>query len=285
MNLPALIFLAIALCLGTLTILFSYKEERLRRLIKRREQTEREKLSMVVHELRAPLAAIKGAAELLVSTYEGKLSTRDREHLLVLIDQQAQALLEQVSSILDATKLESGKFVIQKRIVDLKEITKERIDFFRSLAHQKGIHILMHLSGKLANVFVDPERITQVFNNLLSNSLKFTPVGGTITVSVEGGVASAGKREGELKISVSDTGMGIPKEKQKDLFRQFSQATTTNEHGGSGLGLYIVKGIVEAHGGSVSLESEVDKGTTVLVTIPLASHPIPVSPTLHTTVH
>lgn len=264
MSLPTLIWFSISLCFGAAAVFFSYREERLRKSISQHEQKERQKLSMVVHELRAPLAAIKGAAELLLEAHRQKYTIHEKEHLLTLIDQQAQELLEHVATILDAEKLASGKFTIQKHTVNLKQVITERAAFFRPQAHEKGIHILVHFNGHLQNVLLDPDRIAQILNNLIFNSLKFTPVGGTITVSAERG-------ETDVKIAVSDTGMGIPKEKQKELFRQFSQVSAMNSQNGTGLGLYIVKGIVEAHGGSVSLTSEVDKGTTVSFTIPLPS--------------
>lgn len=264
MSLPTLIWFSISLCFGAAAVFFSYREERLRKSTSQREQKERQKLSMIVHELRAPLAAIKGAAELLLGAHRQKFTIHEKEHLLTLIDQQAQELLEQVATILDAEKLASGKFTIQKHTANLKHVITERVAFFRLQAHQKGIHILVHFSGHLQNVLLDPDRVAQILNNLISNSLKFTPVGGTITVSAQ-------RDNGKVKVAVSDTGIGIPKEKQRELFRQFSQVSTMNARNGTGLGLYIVKGIVEAHGGSVSLTSEVDKGTTVSFTIPLPS--------------
>lgn len=265
MSLPVLIWFFLAVFLGGLAVIFSYREERLRRIMAKQEEQQRQKLSMVVHELRAPLTAIKGAAELLLGTHQQKFTIHEKEHLLTLIDQQAQELLEQVATILDAEKLASGKFTIQKRTTNLKHVITERVAFFRPQARQKGIHILVHFNGHLQNVLLDPDRVAQILNNLISNSVKFTPVGGTITVSAK-------RDNGKVKVAISDTGIGIPKEKQRELFRQFSQVSTMNAHNGTGLGLYIVKGIVEAHHGSVSLESEVDKGTTVSFTIPISSH-------------
>lgn len=222
--------------------------------------------NMVVHELRAPLAAIKGATEILSEEHQGK--SEQETKLLNIINEQSKRLLAEVSSILDAAKIEAGKFSIQKTETDLSKLISERIEFFMSQAKSKNIILSAAVENNLPKVQIDPERISQVINNLVSNSLKFTQEGGKITLSVS-------KKEDKLLISVSDTGIGIPKEKQDILFSKFSQVENhplgmpPTSIPGTGLGLYIVKGIVEAHGGSIELNSEVGKGTTITVSLPI----------------
>lgn len=216
--------------------------------------------NMIVHELRSPLTAMQGATQLLAK--EKTLTNEDREKLLRIISTQSTKLLDDVSSLLDAAKLEAGRFSIEKESVDLANVLKERVDMFLPQAETKGIALVSHI-GVLPQIFADEKRIGQVVNNLLSNSLKFTHNGGAITLS-------ATADESHITISVADSGIGIPKEKQPALFTRFAGR-------GTGLGLYIVKGIVEAHGGTVTLDSEAGKGTTISFTLPIGS-PQTVSP-------
>lgn len=234
--------------------------------------------NMIVHELRAPLTAIRGASRLL-SDAEEKLNGPEKEKLLSIIHEQSKFLLDEVSSVLDAAKIEAGKFTIQKQETDLGDLIDEKVKLFSPQAQEKGVEIATEAANDLPKALIDPVRIGQVLNNLLINSLKFTPKGGKITVRATHGTAlpttdlqlyrSTDLLSDDIIVSVSDNGVGIPKEKQKDLFSKFAQATSfpTPEHG-TGLGLYIVKGIVEAHGGKVSLDSEPGRGTTISFTLP-----------------
>lgn len=280
--------------------------------------------NMVVHELRAPLTSIRGASELLLDKSEPQ-KAEDKE-LLNIIHSQSKKLLEDVSSLLDAAKLEAGKFTIQKSLTDLKRIIEEKIEEFLPVAKTKRVELVGKIDEDLPNTKIDAVHIGQVLNNLISNSLKFTPEGGRIEVRTQ--IKSVGQktqnarisdesenqkiRDSEfseslthrpselsefsefIRISVSDTGVGIPKEKQGELFSKFSQLAH-KEEGGTGLGLYISKGIIEAHGGTIWLESEQGRGTTVSFTLPVTeltehqahepSEPIPLSKTLHTVVN
>jgi len=224
---------------------------------------------MMVHELRAPLTAIKDSAELIVemSDENGKLDYGEQKKLLKIIDRQSKNLLEQINQILDAAKIEAGRFSISKVEVDLGEIIKNSIDEFLPQAIKNQIAISADIFPTLPKVEVDPTRISQVLSNLLSNSLKFTPANGKITI--------AAKPDGNfLRVSVSDTGMGIPENEQKDLFSKYYQIRTTPHElakKGTGLGLYIIKGIVEAHGGVVGVTSAPGVGTTIYFTIPFES--------------
>lgn len=210
--------------------------------------------NMIVHELRSPLTAMQGATQIL--TKEKTLTSQEREKLISIISTQSTRLLDDVSSLLDAAKLEAGRFLIEKESVDLANVLKERVDMFLPQAETKGIALASHI-GILPQIFADEKRIGQVINNLLSNSLKFTKPGGAISLSA----TADGSR---VTISVADSGIGIPKEKQSQLFNRFAGR-------GTGLGLYIVKGIVEAHGGTVTLDSEASKGTTISFTLPIGN--------------
>jgi len=220
--------------------------------------------NMMVHELRSPLTAIKDSSELMLE--EKKLKAEERKQLLGIIDSQTKMLLNQIGSILDASKIEAGRFTIQKYPNDLNEVINDVVDTFAPQAIKKNLELNSYVPNTLPQVNFDKIRITQVLNNLVSNSLKFTPQGGKITVFGE-------INPDTITVSVSDTGMGISEEDQKDLFSKFYQIRKTPHElakKGSGLGLYIVKGIVEAHGGQVLVKSEVGQGTTISFTLPLS---------------
>ncbi|HYM65595.1 MAG TPA: ATP-binding protein [Candidatus Sulfotelmatobacter sp.] len=221
---------------------------------------------MIVHELRAPLTAIKDSSELMIEVFEnkGKLEKEQQKRLLQIIDLQAKNLLEQINQVLDAAKIEAGRFSISKKLSDISKVIEDSIEPFLPQAKKKQILISTNIYYPLPKVEIDPERITQVLNNLISNSLKFTSPNGKITVS-------ARPDKEYLEVSITDNGMGIPENEQKDLFSKYYQIRT-NPHElskkGTGLGLYIVKGIVEAHSGQVSVSSRPGEGTTITFTIP-----------------
>ena len=223
---------------------------------------------MIVHELRAPLTAIKDSSELMIEVFDnkGSLQKEQQKRLLTIIDLQAKNMLEQINQVLDAAKIEAGRFSINKKLSDISKIIENSIEPFLPQAKKKQIIISTNIYFPLPKVEVDPERITQVLNNLISNSLKFTPPNGRITISAK-------PEKNFLDVSVSDNGMGIPENEQKDLFSKYYQIRT-NPHElskkGTGLGLYIVKGIVEAHEGEVSVSSKPNEGATITFRIPFA---------------
>lgn len=218
--------------------------------------------NIMVHELRSPLTAIKASSELLISP-PAPLAEEEKNKIIVLIADQARKMLDEVSLILDAAKLEAGLFTIQKLPGDLKKLIVERVQVFQAQAHERFINLVVEIDPSLPNFNFDPIHVGQVINNLVSNSLKFTSSGGTVKISAKPAI-------GSVIVAVSDTGAGIPREKQHLLFSKFTQLSGA-EHGsvGTGLGLYIVKGVVEAHGGTVSLESEEGRGTTITFNLPL----------------
>lgn len=237
-------------------------------------QVKEDFTNIMVHELRAPITAIKDSAEIIISD-KYHLSKDEKTEFLEIINQQSKLLLDQIASILDAAKLEAGKFTIKKAQSDISELIQEEIKTFTPPAAKKHIDISSDIPQDLPKFSFDRIRIAQVLNNLLSNSLKFTPEGGKIKVSAK-------LNPNQIQISVSDTGIGIPKDQQENLFSKFTQADTSSHFAntqGTGLGLYVVKGIVEAHGGSVSIESpaspsqggQENQGTTISFSIPIDS--------------
>lgn len=220
-------------------------------------------IHMIIHELRAPLTAIKDSSKLIMDT--PAMPDDSKKQLLTIIHEQSQKMLEQVSTLLDAAKFDAGRFTLEKVPSDLKKVITEKLQVFDPQAKTKNIKLISELGPDLPQFVFDPVRIGQVVNNLLSNSLKFTPEGGAITVSLQQ------KTLKTVEVTVSDTGVGIPKDKQSSLFSEFYEVKTNNGNKptGTGLGLYITKSIIQAHGGTISLVSEPNKGTSISFTLPM----------------
>lgn len=269
--------------LGRLQNLLESEKEKILAFEKNLAQMKEDFVNVTVHDLRAPLTAVKGAADIMLSQRD-KLTVEEQNKMLQIIDEQLKKLINQVSSILDAARLEAGRFTLSKTKGDIKKVIKDSIQVFSSQIEGKHILLTQNIDEGIEEFVFDQDRLERVINNLLSNSLKFTNEGGSINISAK-------KEPDKIVIVVKDTGVGIPKEKQGQLFAKFQQANSSLSSKGTGLGLYIVKGIVEAHGGSVSLESEVNQGTTITLALPFEaepaspptlSHPIsPLSPPLH----
>jgi len=243
-------------------------EESFRRLEEAREKAEeasRQKsafLATVSHELRTPLNGILGFAELL----KAELIEPDQQEYARIIEQSGEHLLNLVSEILDLAKIESGEMVFNWAAVPLVELLQEGIAPHRAAAEAKNLTLSLEIADDLpATLKTDRTRLLQILNNLLSNAQKFTAQGG-ITLR-------AARLADELAISVSDTGPGIPPESQELVFEKFKQLENflTREHGGTGLGLAVVKQLVENMGGRVSLTSEVGIGSTFTIHLPLSA--------------
>ncbi len=246
------------------------------------QQMKEDFTNAVVHELRSPLTAIKAASEMMVSNAE--LPASDKK-LATIIEQQSKRLLNDINSLLDAAKLEAGHFTVWQAPFDMSKVATETISLFQPEAIKKQITITYQVEDALPLAFIDSSRMAQVLNNLLSNSLKFTPAGGKITIKIVGQynnqLPTTPTNPGIL-VSVSDTGIGIPQDKQKQLFTKFAslqkpQMSMRADHGqqpeiteGTGLGLFIAKGIVEAHGGNIYVNSTPEHGTTIFFTLPVA---------------
>lgn len=277
MSLLELASIAASVILAIIAIFIFIKEERTKNLLLEEEKKHKQELikkedsiNMIIHDLKAPLTAIKDAASLILQT--PAMENDEREKLLNLAYDQSKKMFSQISTILDAAKLSAGRFTIEKVSGDLKKVIVRQVEVFLPVAKIKGIDLTTDIPDTLPRFSFDPLRISEVVTNLVSNSFKFTGKGGKIIIS-----AKETTKNGKIfaEALVSDTGSGIPEEKQRELFSKFSQSSNPLLDGekileGSGLGLYIVKGIIEAHGGSISVESKADKGTTISFTLPLS---------------
>ncbi|MDH2906867.1 MAG: HAMP domain-containing sensor histidine kinase [Candidatus Nitrosotalea sp.] len=234
------------------------KEEEAKKI----EIAKDEFLAMVTHELKTPLVPIQGYSDILLGEHLGPLNATQKERLKI-ISSSATTLLQLISDLLDAQKLELGQLRIKKERNNLKESVEKTILGMQPQATTDEIS-LTYAPKKDVYAYYDDDRIKQVLTNLIKNSLKATsPKTGTVEIQLE-------EKENEVVISVKDNGKGIPPDANDKIFKKFYQAdtTSTREKGGSGLGLSICKGIVEAHGGTIWMQSTPYKGTTFSFTIP-----------------
>jgi signal transduction histidine kinase len=216
-------------------------------------------LAVMSHEIRTPLNAIIGMADVLASTS----LTAEQKKCVEVFQRNGVNLLNLINDILDVSKVEAGKLELEQVNFDLRDVLARAFEVIEIRATEKGLQLLREVSQDVpAYLIGDPNRLRQVMINLLGNSLKFTERG-SLTVRVE-----RDSQEGFLRFAVSDTGIGIPKEKLGRLFETFSQAdsSTTRKYGGTGLGLNISKRIVERMSGRIWVESNPGEGSTFLFT-------------------
>ena len=219
----------------------------------------------VSHELRTPLNVILGAIQLMELQNAGCETVRaDKlKKNIMSIKQNSLRLLRLVNNLLDASKIDDHIYEIRCKNWNIVYLVEEIVLSVADYAKIKGIHLEFDTEFEEKVIACDEEKIERIMLNLLSNAIKFTPNGGRIFVNI-------GSKEDFLYIKVSDTGTGIPAEKQMGLFQRFFQASPmlTRTHEGSGIGLSLVKSLVEVHGGSISVESEEGAGTTFSVYLP-----------------
>lgn len=238
------------------------KEEEAKKI----ELAKDEFLAMITHELKTPLVPIQGYSDMLLGEHLGPLSKNQKDRLQV-IRSSAASLLQLISDLLDAQKLELGQLRIKKSNNDLKETIETTITSMKPQAIADQIKLTHNLTHSIYANY-DDERIVQVLTNLVKNSLKATlPKTGKIEISVEEGAK-------EIIVSVKDNGRGIPEDAIGNIFKKFYQVDTssTRESGGSGLGLSICKGIVEAHGGRIWVQSKVNEGSVFSFAIPKSEY-------------
>lgn len=239
--------------------------------LRRLNQTKSEFVSMVSHELRTPLTIIKEGIRLNLDGTTGPTNDTQKECLNMALD-GASRLGRLISDLLDVSRIEAGRLRLSKREVDVNKLLENLRDSYRASMQEKKIALEFDISRELPRVFGDTDKITQIVTNLIDNALKFTSEGGRITVAAGVKVPMSGPDQSEefIEISVADTGLGIPKDEVDRIFEKFYQIGShlTRQSGGSGLGLSIAKSLVEAHGGKISVQSDLGKGSKFIFTLP-----------------
>ncbi len=221
-------------------------------------------LANTSHEIRTPLNAMIGFTNLLLNT---KLSDNQADYL-TNIKTSGDNLLFIVNDILDFSKIEAGKLSIIKNEFDLRKLVKQLINTHSVKTSEKNINLNYHINKEIPNILIgDSLRLSQILINLIGNSIKFTNNYGEIKLNID--IKNNNKDNIDINFAVSDTGIGIPKNQLKNIFNSFTQVDeqTTRKYGGTGLGLCIVKRLVELQDGEISVKSDVGKGTTFLFTL------------------
>ena len=218
--------------------------------------------SSMSHELRTPLTSIKEGISLLRDGAGGPIADKQKI-LLAILSEESKRLIDLVNSLLDLSKMEAGMMPYVFEQAGLPPLIERAVKEMLPLIEVKKITFETTVDGELPSLPIDRERMLQVLRNLIGNALKFTPEGGRVRVS-------AGRLNREVKVSVTDTGPGIPKENLKTIFEKFRQAHLLNSDKtkGTGLGLAIVKHIITAHGGRVWAENEPEQGTSFTFVLP-----------------
>lgn len=245
----------------------TYRFLKVLRDISREEAIARSKsefISVAAHQLRTPLSAIKWVFKMLLDGDAGAISSEQKDYLQKGYDSN-ERIIELVGDMLDVARIEEGRFGFEFYYVDISDVVQKAIDAFEVKAKEKNIKLFFERPSYVINpIKIDPARIGLVMQNLIDNALKYTHNNGTIAIKVE----LVGNY---VQISVSDTGIGVPKDQQGKLFGKFFRGANAVklETEGSGLGLFIVKNIVRQHGGDVWMKSEEDKGATFYVALPV----------------
>jgi len=244
--------------LGTLVILHDVTREKLI------DRTKTEFVSLTAHQLRTPLSAIKWITKMVLDEELGKINKEQREFLEDSYKSN-ERMITLINDLLNVARIEEGRYVFKPILANIEEITKDVVDSYKKETKRGGLKIDFKKPEKrLPQVMVDVEKIGIAIDNLVKNAIGYTLRGGRVIVSLK-----CAKKE--IEFSIKDNGVGIPKQQQKRIFTKFFRGANVIkiETVGTGLGLYITKNIIEAHGGKIWFESGLGKGTTFYFTIPI----------------
>jgi signal transduction histidine kinase len=253
--------------LGSLATNVNRMNDELRRLYGELETASKHKsefLANMSHELRTPLNAIIGFSQVLRQQLFGEVNEKQAEYLDDILS-SGNHLLSLINDVLDLSKVEAGQVELELADFSLREALERGVVMVRERATTSGVQLTLQLAPGVDIVRGDERRLRQVVFNLLSNAVKFTPAGGRIDIAAERG-------DGEVQVSVQDTGPGVAPEDRERIFEEFQQTDVgANQREGTGLGLALSRRLVELHGGRVEVESELGRGSTFSVHLPLKS--------------
>ena len=242
---------------------------------KKIDKAKTEFVSLASHQLRTPLSTINWYVEMLLAGDVGKFNKKQKKYLNEIYTGNRR-MVELVNSLLNVSRLELGTFIADPVSTDIVDIFKTAIKEIRPMVEKKEIALNEQYTANFPKVYADPKLIRIMFQNLISNAMKYTPEKGKITIKLslsddKGNESNVKCQRSDILIKVSDTGYGIPQGQQKQIFTKLFRADNVREKDveGTGLGLYIVKSIVEHSGGKVWFESEENKGATFSVLLPL----------------
>jgi signal transduction histidine kinase len=216
-------------------------------------------IASVSYQLRTPLNAVIGFAEILTNQYFGDLNPRQLDYSRSILASSHQ-LMSLINDILDLATIEAGYMVLETGRVEVFEMLQAVLTLTRERARSRGLQLELHCPSDIGAIAADERRVKQALFNLVSNSIKFTPPGGAISIEAD-------RREGELLLIVADTGIGIPQSEHGRVLEKFERGPRQS---GAGLGLSLVKSLIEMHGGTVTIESAVGRGTRIICRLPVA---------------
>ena len=247
--------------------------ERTAQLLEAKERAESvarlksEFLANMSHELRTPLNGVIGFSEMLVDEKAGPLNPKQKEYLTDVLN-SARHLLQLINDVLDLAKIEAGKSELIPENFPLANAIGEVCAVVKGISQKKRVILNWSVAPELGSVTLDQKKFKQICYNLLSNAVKFTDAGGSVDIR------ALGREDACFEVQVTDTGIGIKEEDMQRLFRDFEQleAGAGRRYGGTGLGLALTKKLVEAHGGTITVESEPGRGSTFSVILPIVFH-------------
>lgn len=256
----ALIDISITMVLFVISVVITRNFEKLAELSKMKSEF----INVVSHQLRAPLTNLKWATEFLTAK-ENEVDPEKKEEYNKGINENIERMVELVDNLLIISRLEQDRIPFQKKEVSLEEIIKDFIYQFRAFAEASNVDLQSHFEENLPKLFIDPYQIKLVIENLIDNAIRYTKGGGKIELSL------GRESPSQIIFSIKDSGVGIPKEDQKYIFQKFFRSGNAlkEQTKGSGLGLNIVKMIIEKLGGKIWFESEEGKGTTFYFILPI----------------
>ena len=228
------------------------------------DQLKSEFVSIASHELLTPTAAMEGYLSMILEEGMGKVDKQARGYLETVY-RESKRLASLVKDLLNVSRIERGKIVVHPAPLDLAELIKQVLESLKFRAEERRIKLTLTMKDKLPKVMADSEKLTEVMVNLIGNSIKYTHEGGQAAITTE-------TRNGQVLVHIKDNGIGMKPEDVQHLFTKFFRASNSDQtnQGGTGLGLYITKNIIELMGGTIGVESELNKGSTFTFSLPVA---------------